>query len=88
MVELSPIRKQAFQKVYECVRGAGAAGMSIKQVGECAGFRGASPYITEMLDQLVATNWLRKDQVILQTGRGARMGWRYYVVDVNAELKF
>lgn len=88
MTELSPIRKQTFGKVYSCLRGAGAAGMSIREVAECAGFKGASPMILEMLNQLVTSNWLRKEQAILQTGRGARMGWRYYVVDVNAELKF
>jgi hypothetical protein len=87
MADLSPIRKQTFKRVYDCVKGAGAFGMSIREAAVCAGFKGTSPMVTEMLDQLVSTNWQRKEQSILQTGRGARMGWRYFATS-DSELTF
>lgn len=79
MGEITPIREEKLKQVYLCVHGAGEAGATIQEVAKCLQIK-VTPYVREMLDQLIALHWARKEQSIIQTGRGARMGWRYFVV--------
>lgn len=79
MNNLSPIREAKLKEVYLCVHGAGEAGATVQDVAKCLNVK-VTPYVYELLDQMIDLNWARKEQGIIQTGRGARMGWRYYVV--------
>lgn len=79
MNNLTPIREAKLKEVYLCVSGAGESGATVQDVAKCLNVK-VTPYVYELLDQLIAMQWARKEQGIIQTGRGARMGWRYYVI--------
>lgn len=79
MDKLSPIREAKLQEVYLCIRGAGEAGATVQDVAKCLKLR-VTPYVRDMLDQLIELRWVRKEQGIIETGRGSRMGWRYFDV--------
>lgn len=83
MADFSPIREERIKQVYAIVRRAGDAGATIQEVAKALPAKAdgkpmtVTPYLTGMLDELVAAGWLRKEQSIIQTNRGARMGWRF-----------
>lgn len=88
MADLSPVREEKLKEVYLSVAGGGDEGATIQDVASrmkvpqkdgSAKPMQVTPYLREMLDQCVQLGWLYKEQSIIQTGRGARMGWRYFV---------
>ena len=80
---ITPIREEKLKQAYTCIHGAGDAGASVQDVAKCLKI-GVTPYLREVLDQLIEVGWVRKEQGIIQTGRGARMGWLYFVVSVGS----
>lgn len=79
MDKLSPVREQRLKDTYQCVEGAGASGASARDVAKCLKLT-VSPHIFELLDQLVELGWARKEMGIVETGRGLRSAWRYYII--------
>lgn len=79
MAELTPAREQKLNEVYTCVSRAGEAGASVSDVATCLNMK-ISPHVRALLDQLVELRALRKESGVVQTPRGLRTGWRYFVV--------
>lgn len=90
MTKTTPVREKQLQNIYDIVSRAGASGMSIADVARAMPKRKVkgvevemkvTPYLRDMLDQLVDEfHVLRKEQSIISTERGDRMGWMYFVV--------
>lgn len=82
------IKQERYNRIFQVIGRAGDSGATIREVAEGLTadglpFKGASPYLTNLLDEMVRFGWLRKEEGIIQTGRGARIGWRYFVVPVS-----
>lgn len=78
MAEELDIRQKRREEVYRCVERAGQDGASIKEVSKCMNFKRVTPYLTDLLKECEERGWLYKQPSIIQTERGARMGWRYF----------
>ena len=79
MAEMSIVREEKLKEVFTCIDRAGDAGATVLDVATCLNMK-VTPYLREMLDQLVSFGWVRQEQSIIRTSRGARMGWRYFVI--------
>lgn len=83
---MDSIRDVRRQQVYDCVYRAGQAGATIQDVAKAMPKKAdgeamtVTPYLTGLLDQLVAEGHLRKEPSMIETGRGLRMGWRYWAI--------
>lgn len=77
--EHSPVRDLRYQQAYECVSKAGGAGATLVEIGECLGVK-VSPYLRDVMDEMVGFGWVSKTQSMIKTKRGLRMGWLFVVV--------
>jgi len=75
----SQIRDTRYNQTWQCVVAADGAGVTVQDVAKCLGVK-VTPYLRQILDEMVGFKWVEKKQEMIQTGRGLRMGWKFYPV--------
>lgn len=86
MADITPVQEARMKQIDEIVQRAGATGATISEIAKALPVAAdqkpikVTPYLLGLLDKCVEVGWLRKEQSYFQTGRGLRMGWRYYAV--------
>lgn len=78
-------KQKRMEDAYRIVERAGAGGATIAEIAKAMPVAEnqppmkVTPYLLSILDECVRIGWLYKEPSTIQTGRGARMGWRYFV---------
>jgi hypothetical protein len=85
MADLTLARRERLEAILELARGAGANGITVRDVSRHLGLGGAknkaTPQVRNMLDQLVDEfHLLYRQEGVVQNERGLYNGWRYFVV--------
>lgn len=76
---MSKVKDFRLRQVYKCVADAGGAGLTVNEIAACVGLA-AGGWLKTMLQEMVGYGWLRREDVLVETGRGLRVAARYFVI--------
>jgi hypothetical protein len=76
---ISPIKEERYKQAYSCIGEGGKEGVTLAEIAKCLSIK-VSPYLRNMVEEMIGYGWVQKKQAMIQTGRGLRMGWKFRVV--------
>ena len=77
---MSKIKQYRFGQVYNCIKNAGGAGLTVNEISDCVGLA-AGGWLKAILQEMVGYGWVRREDVLIETGHGLREAARYFWIE-------